>query len=139
VPEQDPVPTFEVPIKEIPDFVLSQDLMCWINQGEIYDRTKEWLAASDRGLVLFRRLLMEQIKIVQDGGDPINTFRDMTKNQFIDLDPDNLHRPALAKYRENSVRYRSLGNSSPYFDELEELLRKGAELSKGQAKAEESA
>jgi 5,5'-dehydrodivanillate O-demethylase len=139
VPEQDPVPAFEVPIKEIPDFVLSQDLMCWINQGEIYDRSQEWLGASDRGLVLFRRLLMEQIKIVQDGGDPINTLRDPIKNQFIDLDPDNLHRPELTKYRENSVRYRSLGNSSPYFDELELLLREGAERSKRKAKAQEPA
>lgn len=138
VPEQDPIPAFEVPIVEIPDFVLSQDLMCWINQGEICDRTKEWLGASDRGLVLFRRLLMEQIKIVQGGGDPINVFRDPTKNQFIDLDPDNLHRPALTKYRENSVRYMSLGQSSPYLDELDKLLRKGAELSKRKAQAGES-
>jgi len=139
VPEQDPVPTFEVPIPEIPDFVLAQDIACWINQGEICDRTQEWLGATDRGLVIFRRLLMEQIKVVQDGGDPINTFRDPIKNQFIDLDPDNLHRPAVTQYRENSIRYRSLGQSSPYLDELEQLFRQGAENSKRKARTEESA
>jgi 5,5'-dehydrodivanillate O-demethylase len=135
VPEQDPVPTFEVPIKELPDFVLGQDIMCWMNQGEICDRTQEWLGASDRGVVMFRRLLMEQIKVVREGGDPINTFRDPTKNQFINLDLEE--RGSLANYRKGAVRYMNLGTSSPYLGQLDELMCQGAEAARRQEKAKQ--
>ena len=40
-PRQEPVPTFEVPIKDLPDFVAGQDLMVWASQGECLDRTAE--------------------------------------------------------------------------------------------------
>ena len=66
VPKQDPVPAYEVPIQDLPDFVLGQDLLCWVAQGEILDRSKERLGESDRGLVMFRNMLKEQIKLVQD-------------------------------------------------------------------------
>jgi len=85
VPKQDPVPAYEVPIQDLPDFVLGQDLLCWVAQGEILDRSKERLGESDRGLVMFRNMLKEQIKIVQEGGDPMNTFRDPAKNERIDV------------------------------------------------------
>jgi 5,5'-dehydrodivanillate O-demethylase len=61
VPKQDPVPAFDVPIVDMPDYVLGQDLLCWTAQGEICDRTQENLGTSDRGVGMFRRLLMEQI------------------------------------------------------------------------------
>jgi hypothetical protein len=34
---------------------------------------------------MYRRLLLEQIKIVEDGGEPMNTFRDPAKNKMIML------------------------------------------------------
>lgn len=131
VPEQDPVPTFPVPIEELPDFVLGQDLMIWSNQGEIVDRTQENLGATDLGLVMFRRMLMEQIKIVQNGGDPINTFRDPAKNQFINLELEE--RASIVHYRNGSVRYMNLGAISPFIDELDALMIKGAEATRQQA------
>ena len=130
VPEQDPVPTFPVPIQELPDFVLGQDLLVWSNQGEINDRTQENLGATDVGLVMFRRMLMEQIKIVQSGGDPINTFRDPTKNQFINLDLEK--RASIANYKKGAVRYMNLGEISPYVGELDELMTRGAEAAQRQ-------
>lgn len=62
-----------------------QDLGMWISQGEIVDRAKEHLAQSDQGVVLYRRLLAEQLKIVEDGGEPINTFRDTERNRRIEI------------------------------------------------------
>jgi 5,5'-dehydrodivanillate O-demethylase len=131
VPEQDPVPVFPVPIEALPDFVVGQDLMCWANQGEIVDRTQENLGATDRGLVMFRRMLMEQIKIVQQGGDPINTFRDPKTNQFISLDMEK--RAGMANYRKGAVRYMNLGEISPVVHELDELMTRGAEAARQKA------
>jgi len=128
VPEQDPVPTFEVPIIDFPDFVLGQDLVCWAAQGKIADRTQERLGKSDRGLVMFRHMLMDQIKIVQDGGDPINTFRDAQENQFINLDLEE--RAQLTAYKQGDIYYRNVGTNSPYLEELDDLLTRGAEAIK---------
>jgi 5,5'-dehydrodivanillate O-demethylase len=124
VPQQDPVPAFEVPQQELPDFILGQDFLCWVAQGEICDRSQELLGKSDVGLVMFRKLLMEQIKVVQDGGDPINTFRDPEKNRYIDLALE--HYGELHAYRSGAVRYMNLGGNSPVLDELDELMARGA-------------
>jgi 5,5'-dehydrodivanillate O-demethylase len=43
------------------------------------------LGESDHGVVLYRHLLENQIKLVQAGKDPLNTFRDPAKNIRIDL------------------------------------------------------
>jgi 5,5'-dehydrodivanillate O-demethylase len=56
--------------------VLSQDHMAWETQGPIADRTTEHLAYSDRGIVLLRRVLREQIERVQQGVDPLGVIRD---------------------------------------------------------------
>jgi 5,5'-dehydrodivanillate O-demethylase len=129
VPKQDPVPAFEVPQQELPDFILGQDFLCWVAQGEICDRSQELLGKSDLGLVMFRKLLMEQIKVVQDGGDPINTFRDPAKNQYIDLALE--HYGEIHAYRKGAVRYMNLGANSPVLDELDALMVRGAEAALG--------
>ena len=62
-----------------------QDNAIFISQGAIHDRTKEMLGESDHGLVLFRHLLDNQIKLIAAGKHPINTFRDPKKNLRLDL------------------------------------------------------
>ncbi len=62
-----------------------QDRMAWETQGPLYDRTQEHLGATDRGIILFRKLLAEQIRIVEQGGDPIALVRDPAKNQCIEF------------------------------------------------------
>lgn len=128
VPDQDPVPAFPVPIMDIPDFVLGQDMVWWTNQGEIVDRTQEWLGSTDRGLIMFRKMLMEQIEIVQKGGDPINVMRDPTKNQCISLSME--HRGNLASYKKGAAHFMNLGKNSPYSDEIDRLLCLGAEAAR---------
>jgi 5,5'-dehydrodivanillate O-demethylase len=98
---QDPrrVPVYEVPVPlidesgtvpwDLLDNNSGQDLVMWHSQGEIADRTREHLGRGDRGVILYRQLLEEQIKIVEAGGDPINTFRDPEANRFIDTSVDN--------------------------------------------------
>ena len=48
----------------------------WETQGAIPDRSVERLATSDRGVVLFRDLLRENIEKVQRGEDPMGVIRD---------------------------------------------------------------
>jgi 5,5'-dehydrodivanillate O-demethylase len=86
VPNQDRIPYTEVPLQNdrgeyILDYVLGQDMVVWYAQGEITDRTREHLTTADACLIHYRKLLREQIEIVQQGGEPMNTFRDPARNK----------------------------------------------------------
>jgi hypothetical protein len=63
----------------------AQDSMAWETQGPITDRTREHLGHADKGIVMLRRLLREQIEIVQKGGEPMGVIRDPAKNKIIDI------------------------------------------------------
>ena len=47
-----------------------QDRVVWETQGVVTDRSVETLGATDRGIVLFRRMLAEQIDRVESGEEP---------------------------------------------------------------------
>ncbi|HTI86141.1 MAG TPA: Rieske 2Fe-2S domain-containing protein [Alphaproteobacteria bacterium] len=47
-----------------------QDRAAQESQGPIHDRTREFLATSDRGVVMWRKLMLDSIKAVAAGGDP---------------------------------------------------------------------
>jgi len=66
----------------------SQDHMAWETQGPIADRAKEHLGESDRGIIVFRKLLRDQIRAVQNGEDPIGVNRDPEKDEVIRLIPE---------------------------------------------------
>ena len=71
------------------DFVLVQDAMAWETQGAITDRTQEHLGAGDEGIILLRKVLREQIDIVQKGGEPLGVVREPSKNRLIEFDVIN--------------------------------------------------
>jgi 5,5'-dehydrodivanillate O-demethylase len=54
----------------------AQDFMAWETQGPILDRTRERLAGSDRGVVMYREMLRREIQKVARGLEPMNVFRD---------------------------------------------------------------
>ncbi len=58
------------------DQVPAQDAAAWETQGPIADREIERLATSDRGIVLLRQLMRENIESVQRGLDPLGLERD---------------------------------------------------------------
>jgi 5,5'-dehydrodivanillate O-demethylase oxygenase subunit len=69
------------------DTFYGQDRIVWETQGRIADRTRETLGASDRGIVLFRRMLDEQIRRVEHGDEPdVAVFRDPESNRVLDFD-----------------------------------------------------
>jgi len=57
------------------DYVVGQDQSAWITQGPISDRSTEFLGVTDVGIIMFRRMIEEQIRVVAEGGDPINVHR----------------------------------------------------------------
>ena len=64
-----------------------QDRAAQESQGAIYDRSAEHLAATDKGVILLRRLYRESIEAVEKGRDPLGVVRDPAKNEIIRLVP----------------------------------------------------
>lgn len=90
VPPQERVPVFEVPYQDesgnlILDTIEGQDMMAWITQGKIADRTTEHLGASDRGVVMYRQLLQSEMAKHEDGKDPMCVIREQPPGGIIEL------------------------------------------------------
>ena len=62
-----------------------QDHMAVVTQGKTTDRRHEHLGAGDAGLIIYRQLLLDQARIVQDRGDPMNVHHGGPRNRRIDL------------------------------------------------------
>lgn len=65
--------------------VLNQDFLTWVGQGTITDRSRENLGASDKGIALFRRQLLNDLERIAVGSDPKGVIRDDTCNKSIAL------------------------------------------------------
>jgi hypothetical protein len=64
--------------------IFQQDYEAIISQGPIYDRTLERLGTTDRGVLLLRRLIREQIAAVQRGEDPSGVMRGAQWERVLD-------------------------------------------------------
>jgi len=130
LPRQDSVPLVHTPSLTDagrPDltYTLGQDMVGWYSQGPVVDRSEERLAESDKGVILFRRLLKEQMKIVEEGGEPtIGVFRDVVENECL---PTVVHqdRPVPGKITRASLS-GNIGRSYPEVKELEERFAEAA-------------
>ena len=85
---QEEIPGYDVPYvdeegRAAVNFVIGQDTMAWWTQGPTAKRHLEKLGQSDVGIILYRKLLEEQMRLVEDGVDPMNTFRDPAENEII--------------------------------------------------------
>ncbi|HTE84176.1 MAG TPA: aromatic ring-hydroxylating dioxygenase subunit alpha [Dehalococcoidia bacterium] len=89
-PVQDRVPYRYVPLRnEDGSFsyqtaTFNQDYMAWSTQGDVARRDLEKLGESDLGLIMYRKLLKQQMDLVQDGGDPMCVIRDPDENECLD-------------------------------------------------------
>ena len=78
--------SFEVPIDtEEYDTVAFQDIVAWRTQGDIADRTAEHLNSTDRGITLFRRMLVRELGKIAAGEDPMLVNRDPANDRPLDL------------------------------------------------------
>jgi 5,5'-dehydrodivanillate O-demethylase len=72
--------------KIVADNIPAQDMVGWVGQGTISDRTREHLASSDKGVVLYRKMLVEQMDKVERGEEPMAVIRDPKENEpMIDI------------------------------------------------------
>jgi 5,5'-dehydrodivanillate O-demethylase len=89
--EQTTIPSWTGPIVDpangrwISSHVINQDIIAWVGQGPITDRTQENLGASDRGISLLRRHLFENMDLVAQGLEPRGILRDPEKNVRLTL------------------------------------------------------
>jgi len=101
VPEQEHPVLFDVPNPmehengepkwEYLDTAPGQDIIAWITQGSVARRDKERLGLSDTGVVMFRKMLSDNIQAVKDGREPMNTFRDPGANECVRLQTELDH------------------------------------------------
>ena len=95
-PDQPQVPDYQIPVfdengRHRVDYVEGQDMMAWVTQGPITDRTVEHLGRSDVGVTMLRRMFKEQMARVAARRGPARSIPGLPR-------PD---RPAV---REEQVR-----------------------------------
>jgi 5,5'-dehydrodivanillate O-demethylase len=116
---QEIVPVYDIPLKDergrfITDFVLGQDMMAWVTQGAMARRHLERLGESDAGIILYRRLLRQQMALAEGGGELMNVFRDPAANQLL--------RIPVERGLEETARMRALSTGqAPYSALLDEV------------------
>jgi 5,5'-dehydrodivanillate O-demethylase len=93
--EQAEIPTWVSPITDpatgrwITSHVINQDIVAWVGQGAVTDRSRELLGASDRGIAMLRRQLFNDIEAVAAGRDPMGVLRDAAANHRLVLPSDH--------------------------------------------------
>jgi 5,5'-dehydrodivanillate O-demethylase oxygenase subunit len=88
--EQGPIPTWHGPIKDeagrwISSHVINQDIVAWVGQGTIADRTKENLGASDLGIAMIRKRFFEELDALAKGREPKGIIRNSNVARRVEL------------------------------------------------------
>jgi 5,5'-dehydrodivanillate O-demethylase oxygenase subunit len=122
----------DIPLYEVPSPVLDrhgrpqwnlldgdvdlQDNAIFVSQGAIYDRSGESLWDSDKGIVMYRHLLDNQVTLVKMGKDPMNVFRDPAENVCLKLPTESRQKfltGRLGARSRYSHRYKPLDQGTP--------------------------
>jgi 5,5'-dehydrodivanillate O-demethylase oxygenase subunit len=96
---QNTIPTWKSPIRDangrwIDSHVINQDIVAWVGQGVIADRSKEHLRSSDVGITMMRQRFFAEMERVAAGRDPLGVVRDPATARCIEL-PNMMRRYAL--------------------------------------------
>ena len=86
--DQPQIPDYRIPVidqngRHVTNYVEGQDIMAWVTQGAITDRTTEHLGRSDIGVAMLRKMFRDQMDAVAQGEDPLGTIRE--PHERIDL------------------------------------------------------
>jgi 5,5'-dehydrodivanillate O-demethylase oxygenase subunit len=78
-PRQERVSYRHVPLHDpngnwILNYVFNQDYMAWVTQGDIAKRDLEKLGESDRGIIMFRRMLLDHLTKLKEGKPLMNVY-----------------------------------------------------------------
>jgi 5,5'-dehydrodivanillate O-demethylase len=65
---------------------MNQDFVAWVGQGAVTDRAREHLGQSDRGIVMMRRRLQQQLDALSGGSNELKAvIRDPAENECVKL------------------------------------------------------
>jgi 5,5'-dehydrodivanillate O-demethylase len=89
---QDEIPYWWSPVKDeatgrwVTSHIMNQDFVAWVGQGAVTDRAREHLGQSDRGIVMMRRRLQQQLEAMANGSNELKgVIRDPAVNECIGL------------------------------------------------------
>jgi 5,5'-dehydrodivanillate O-demethylase len=87
---QQSVPTWKSPIRDdsgrwITSHVINQDIVAWVGQGAIADRTKENIGASDLGIAMIRKRFFDELDTISRGEDAKGVIRNSNIAKFVEL------------------------------------------------------
>lgn len=125
--KQTTIPSYEVPFQDeegnfLVHFVDGQDIMAWVTQGAIADRTREYLVEADKGIILYRQLLSEQIDRVERNERPLGWIDGDAKVQLIELPQEREKFGAGDAFLAESLAMSHVAYS-PLREQILELLR----------------
>jgi 5,5'-dehydrodivanillate O-demethylase len=129
---QETVPTWVSPIRDergrwISSHVINQDIVAWVGQGAIADRTKENLRTSDVGIAMMRKRFFDEMETVAAGGDPRGVLRSANAAQCISL-PNmarelNTEGIALADFQKDPILRQRLKEFRHHYGQPAEVRR----------------
>ena len=64
---------------------MNQDFAAWVGQGEMADRSKEHLGCSDRGVIMMRKRLLDDLERIKNDQVLKAVYRDPATQGRIDL------------------------------------------------------
>ena len=127
--EQPVVPDYRIPVfdadgRHITNYVEGQDIMAWVTQGAITDRTTEHLGRSDIGVAMLRKMFREQMDRVANGLDPLGVIREEHERIDLPCEKDKFH--AGAQF---ALDFCDMGSSrfSPMLDTIKKIHISAAE------------
>jgi len=87
---QDRVPAWRSPIKDhsgrwISSHIINQDIVAWVGQGVIADRTRENLRSSDIGISMMRQRFFAELDAIAEGREPNGIIRDPDAAAYVEL------------------------------------------------------
>jgi len=102
----------------IVDYIEGQDVMAWVSQGPIADRTIENITKSDVGVIAVRRMFRDCIELVKQGRDPVGVVRH--EHDLIELPLERLKFGRGAEFATQWIDRGSM-RYSPQADDLKKL------------------
>ena len=104
--------------EHIVDYIEGQDVMAWVTQGPVADRTAERITKSDVGVIALRRMFRDSVAAVAEGRDPVAVVRE--PHDLIKLP---LERSKFGRGAEFAVQWIERGSMrySPQAEALKQL------------------
>lgn len=129
---QEKVPAWASPVRDakgnfIVSHVINQDIVGWVSQGRIADRTRENLRSSDVGIAEMRKRFFADLDKVAKGEDPSGVIRDPARAACVPL-PDimrkyNVEGVPLADYQKHPLLRERLAGFRHHFGQPPEVRR----------------